>query len=121
MSTCASSSRHAEQDPRAERHDQCEDQDVPVDLDRAVQREDEVEGHGDADQVDAPHRDQQPERAGHQREQDALDQHLADQPRAAGAQRGADTQLAPPRHGPLERQVGDVGDRDQQHAADRAQ
>ena len=40
------------------------------------------------------------------------------QPPAAGAEREAHGELAPPRRGPREQQVGDVRARDQQHGAD---
>ena len=54
------------------------------------------------------------------RQQHALGQQLADDAPAAGAEREPDRDLAPPRRGRRQQQVGDVGARDQQHGADDA-
>ena len=55
------------------------------------------------------------------REHEALDHELPDEPPAAGAERGADADLALARAGAREQQVRDVRARDQQHDADRAE
>ena len=55
-----------------------------------------------------------------QRQHDALDQQLADEPPAAGAQAEADGDLLLPRGGAGHQQVGDVRAGDQQHQADHA-
>ena len=53
-------------------------------------------------------------------EQQALGQHLPQQPRRAGAERRAQTQLALAHGAAREQQVGDVDAGDQQHERDRA-
>ena len=56
-----------------------------------------------------------------EREQHAFGEQLADDAAAAGADGGADGDLARAAGGARQQQVGDVGAGDQQHAADRAQ
>ena len=51
--------------------------------------------------------------------QDAFSEQLPDQPRPARAQRQTDADLALPRYGSRERQVGDVGTGNQQHHGDQ--
>ena len=53
------------------------------------------------------------------REQNALGEQLPDQPAAAGAEREPHRELALPRRGPRQQQVGDVRAGDQQHRAHR--
>ena len=55
------------------------------------------------------------------RDERALDQQLAGQPRAPAAERGAHRQLVLPRGAARHQQVRDVDARDQQQAADRAE
>ena len=59
--------------------------------------------------------------APHEKEQDALDQHLADETGSPGAQGGPDRAFTRPHHGPGQQQVRDVGARDQQHQSNRAE
>ena len=51
---------------------------------------------------------------------EALDEQLSGDMCRHGAERGAHGELRPPRIGPHEHEVRDVGARDQQHRADRA-
>ena len=62
-----------------------------------------------------------PSDAAGERQQHAFGQQLADDAAAAGADRGADRDLALPAGGADQQQVGDVGAGDQQHEADRAE
>ena len=54
-------------------------------------------------------------------EDDALGEQLPNQPRPAGAERGANRDLALARRGPRQQQVRDVDTRNQQHEADGAE
>ena len=60
------------------------------------------------------------EHAAGERQHDALGQQLADDAAAAGADRRADRDLAPPAGRAHQQQVRDVRARDQQHEADGA-
>ena len=62
-----------------------------------------------------------PSVAADQAQQDRLGDELANQPRAARADRGAHRQLALPRRAARQQQVRDVGARDEQHQSDRAE
>ena len=68
--------------------------------------------HADAREHEAEH-------AADDRQQHALGHELAQQPAAAGAERGAHRELAMPRLGARQQQVGEVGARDQQHERHR--
>ena len=65
-------------------------------------------------------RERQPEHAAGAPEQRALDQQPADDPSAAGAERGTHRQLLLPAFGAHEQQARDVGAGDEHHDADRS-
>ena len=69
-------------------------------------------------QLLAPRRDENAERAADRREQQALGQQLADQPPARRAERQPDRDLLLPRRRTRQQQVGDVRAHDQQHQHD---
>jgi hypothetical protein len=71
-----------------------------------------------ADQLYAPLRNDQSGDAAGQREHQALDQKLAREPAAPGAERGADRQLFLPGRDARQHEIGDVGAGDQQHERD---
>ena len=71
--------------------------------------------------VDAPDRQQQPETAADDAEDDAFGEELADEAAAGGAERAAHRHLAFARRRAREQQVGDVGAGDQQDEADGAE
>ena len=81
----------------------------------------EVGGDEASSSADAPKARSRPRGAAGEAQEHALGQELADEPPAAGPQRGADRDLARARRGAGEQQVGDVGAGDEQHEADRAQ
>ena len=62
----------------------------------------------------------QAERAADRADHEALDEQLSRDARRHGAERRAHGELLPPRIGPHEHEVRDVGARDEQHGADRA-
>ncbi len=64
-------------------------------------------------------REQQPEHAAGDREQQALGEKLRDDAAALGAEREADADFLAPAREAREQQVGDVRARDQQHRGDR--
>ncbi len=64
-------------------------------------------------------REEQADRRADQRQHAAFRDQLAQQPRAAGAERRAHRDLAAPRLRPRDQQIGDVRARDQQHERDR--
>ena len=68
-----------------------------------------------------PRRDDEPEQPADPREHGALDEQLADDAAAAGAEGQAHGDLFLPGRRPRDQQAGHVGARDQQHAADDAQ
>ena len=72
-------------------------------------------------EVGAPERQEHPPEAAGEGEGQSVGQHLAHQPPAAGAERGADGELALPGRGPGEQKVGDVGTGDQEDEGDRPQ
>ena len=72
------------------------------------------------DGLDARAREDETERAAEQRQQDALGHELAEQPSAAGAERGADRELPASRLGAGDQQVREVGAGDQEHERDRS-
>ena len=76
---------------------------------------------GAAQRLDAQRRDQHGEDAAEHGEQQRLDENLADDARAAGAERGDDGQVPAPVHRAHEQQVGNVHARHHQHQQDRAQ
>src|SRR5262245_58562986 len=106
-------------DRRRQRKEQREAERRQVERDlthaREVRRQQSRQG------VHAPPRQQQTEQAAGQSERQIFRQQLSQHPPARRAQSGAHRQLAPPRRRPRQQQVGDVGARDQQHAADRAE
>jgi hypothetical protein len=66
--------------------------------------------------LQAPEREEQPERAAGDREQHALGQQLPDDPPASGTERRAHGNLALAAHAAREQEVRDVGAGDEQHA-----
>ena len=77
---------------------------------------------GDPDQpVEAPIRQQHPEKSRERRREHALDQELADDPAARGPEGEAHRDLLAAGGETGEQQVGDVGARDEQHETDRGQ
>ena len=71
--------------------------------------------------ADTGHREQETERASHEREQHALREELPDDLPAGGADRDAHAHLPRPPRGTREQEVGDIGAGNQQHESDRAQ
>ena len=71
--------------------------------------------------IDTPHGNEQSGRAAHGPEHHALREQLADDARAAGAERAPNGNLALADRRSREQQVGDVGTGDQQHEADRGE
>ncbi len=68
----------------------------------------------------AHHASRQSARAADAREDEALGEQLAHEPRASGAERGADRELAVARGRPREQEVGDVGAGNEEHEGDGA-
>ena len=113
----------AEDEAGGERDDRGERQHAPVDADAGPVDADarNVAGVDGQQRADADHADHQPEHAAHRRQHDALGQQLPHDAAAAGADRGADRDLALADGRAHQQQVGDVGARDQQDEGDRAQ
>ena len=104
--------RHQPEDDAGQHGDgDGEDQHAIIDRDLARAR-DAVRADGD-DQVYAPARQQQAQRAAGGRQQHALGQQLPDDAPAARAHGRADGHLFLPRSGARQQQVGDVGAGDQ--------
>ena len=96
------------------------DEHAPVE--REVERDDRC---ARGDQIDqraaAPEREQDAGRGAEQRQQQALDQQLARDEPARRAERQPDAQLALPRGGLREQEIGHVRARDEQHHRDDAE
>ena len=105
--------REAEEQPGEQRQRQREEQYPQID-DRAGDARHAVAGDRD-DRRQAPEGQQEARRAAEAGEQQALAEELADQLPPAGAEGGADRDLALPRLGTGEEEVGHVGAGDQQH------
>ena len=100
----------------SERHERGEREDEPVDADLLEPRR---RRRGDGDQpLHAPPREEQTGGAAGEREQRAFGQELPHDLAAAGAERGADRDLAPAIGGAREQQAHDVRARDAEHERD---
>ena len=80
-----------------------------------------IRGSKGKQRIQSPAREQHAGQAAAEREENAFSQELADEPGPAGAKCGADRNLAVPRGRAREKEVGDIGAGDEQHAADRAE
>ena len=111
--------RNAKQDARQDRNAEREGQNRTVDFD-VVQSRDVAWIHG-AYHVKRPARDQQADCATDHRHQQAFRKQLADDPRPARSQSGADGNFLLASRGAREQQVGYVRARDQQNQRHRAE
>ena len=98
-----------------------ERQAIDAEIEHVRLRDDEQLGQRVTQQPQAPERQRETDNRTGGRQQDALGEELAYQPRASGAERGANRELALAGNGAREQQVRDVRARQQQHDRDRGQ
>src|SRR5690348_16088621 len=103
----------AKKNPAGQRNDQGKNQDASVQ--RNLARARKVDRQPLQDSLRAPTREQQPDRASGEREQNALREELPKNSSAAGAQGSANRKFARPHRGASHHQIGDVHASDQEH------
>ena len=108
----------AEEQPREHRDPQCEQQHGAVDLNRLDPEQ--VHRHCRDEPTNGAKRDGQAHHCADHRQQHAFGEQLPNQVRPCGPHRRPHRHFTRPRCSPGQQQVGDVGARDEQHEADRA-